>query len=291
MILSMTGFGRRDTEINGRKICIDIKSLNSKQLDLYVRTPSCFKEKEYEIRKLLTSVLIRGKIDCSIYFDNKSGDNLAELNTAVISGYYEQIKSLAIKNNIPIGTDILSAIIKLPEVHQTNNYELKDEDWLVLSEKLDESLDDCRKFRHEEGREIERDISERISNILKSLSEIEIYENERIHFVKERLANNLNLLSNDSSFEKNRFEQEIIYYLEKLDINEEKSRLKKHCDYFMQIVNDNESQGKKLGFIAQEIGREINTLGSKANHAEMQKIVVNMKDNLEKIKEQLLNVL
>lgn len=287
----MTGFGRQELELKTKKLCIEVKSLNSKQTDINVRIPVCYREKEIEIRKLLSSKLIRGKIDIGIFAENADTEINSVINENAVTSYYNQINKISKDNSIPAGDDILSAIIRLPEVLKTNSDEISEEDWDNLFAAINLAIDNCLKFRIEEGKEIENDIKSRIQSILKLLDKVCSHEQERIETIKKRLTSNLDMIISEIENDKNRYEQEIIYYLEKLDINEEKSRLKQHCDYFMDTLTDGDFQGKKLGFIAQEIGREINTLGSKANHAEMQKIVVNMKDELEKIKEQLFNVL
>ncbi len=287
----MTGFGRELLEYNNKKICIDVKSLNSKQTDISTRIPIYYKEKDLEIRKLLSAKLIRGKIDFIISVEHTGTDISSSVNTFAVENYYQQIKSIAENKSIPISNDILSTILRLPEVLQSESKELDDEEWQAVLKTTDKAVKSCIDYRKEEGKEIEKDILLKIKSILKLLTEIQKYEKERIELLKKKLKDNLDIIISNSDSDNNRYEQEIIYYLEKLDINEEKSRLEKHCNYFIETLNREENQGKKLGFIAQEIGREINTLGSKANHAEMQKIVINMKDELEKIKEQLFNVL
>jgi uncharacterized protein (TIGR00255 family) len=286
----MTGFGRREIEIEGKKICIDVKSLNSKQTDINTRIPTYYKEKELEIRKLLSSKLIRGKIEFGLFIVQNESSN-ACINESAIIAYYEKLNEISQKNSIPMSGDILSSIIKLPEVLHNNLEELKETEWTIVLQAINQSIDHCIEYRKSEGKEIEKDARDKINSILCLLKKVPQYEKERIETIKQRLKDNLANLTGITDIEENRLEQELIYYLEKLDINEEKNRLKKNCDYFLETLNLEESQAKKLAFISQEIGREINTLGSKANHSEMQKIVINMKDELEKVKEQLYNAI
>lgn len=287
----MTGFGRQELELNNDKITIDIRSLNSKQTDINTRIPSLLKEKELEIRKLLSSKLYRGKIEISIFIESNDKAVNTLINENIIESYYNTLKKISDSKNIPLGNEIMSSILKMPEVMQANTGELNKDEWFEIQKAISVAIDNCINYRKEEGKSLANDITQNINSILLLLKEVDNYESERLGIIKQRLFDNLNNLNSEHEIDNNRLEQEVIYYLEKLDINEEKIRLEKHCKYFLETMMSDNSQGKKLGFITQEIGREINTLGSKANHAEMQKIVVNMKDELEKVKEQLFNVL
>lgn len=291
MIISMTGFGREVLEYKNKKISIDVKSLNSKTTDINTRIPGYYKEKELEIRRLISSELKRGKIDFCMFVELNGSENSNQINQDVVVGYYSQLKKICDDNEIPMGQDILSGIIRMPEILRNNSEDLQDDEWKLVSNTVQKAINSCKSFRVAEGKELERDIVKNINSILLLLADVSKYESERVETIKERLRQGIAEIDNVGGGDNNRLEQEIIYYLEKLDINEEKVRLKKHCEYFLETVNSDVDSGKKLAFISQEIGREINTLGSKANHAEMQKLVVMMKDELEKIKEQLLNVL
>ncbi len=291
MILSMTGFGRCEFEFGNKKICVDVKSLNSKQLDIFTKLPPNYKEKEIEIRKILSKKLFRGKIDMLIYLEYSDEYLTKYISENAFNNYYDQIRSVAEKKEIPLGNEIISAILRLPEVMQSDKETLTDEEWNAVHQGIENAIDQCIEHRQVEGSVTQKDIEEKIREITQLLENISKHEEERIESIKKRIKENLNAFIAENEQDKNRYEQEIIYYLEKLDINEEKSRLKKHCDFFIETMDKDENSGKKLSFIAQEIGREINTLGSKANHAEMQKMVILMKDELEKIKEQLYNIL
>lgn len=287
----MTGYGKSIADIPGKKITIEVKSLNSRSLDINTRLPWLYKEKEPEIRNLVSQKLDRGKIDIFINFDLLDSEVIPVINKAIVDDYYRQIKEIAAGLNITVDNDILPAILRLPDALKTEKPELTDEEWVVVSENIIEALDQVDTFRTGEGDVIEKDIKSCISNILGLLDEIEPYEGERIKRIREKLNLSLLEIPGNNNIDENRFEQELIYYLEKLDINEEKVRLRKHCEYFLEKLLSSPPNGKILGFIAQEIGREINTIGSKANDATIQKKVVMMKDELEKIKEQSLNVL
>jgi len=290
MLISMTGFGRSVVEYKAKKITVDIKSLNSKSLDLSARIPSFYKEKELEIRRLISERMQRGKVELTINVETDCSEESDQLNEAIIVAYYKRLKDISQKNNIPLGEETLSGILRLPDVLKSNSEAISEEEWGCVLNTINNAINNCIDFRTEEGKILEGDIKQRILSILDLLEQVKKYESERIDTIKERIKLNIQEIGN-VGYDSNRYEQEIIYYLEKLDINEEKVRLKKHCEYFLETVNVEEFAGKKLGFISQEIGREINTLGSKAHHAEIQKLVVMMKDELEKIKEQLLNVL
>jgi uncharacterized protein (TIGR00255 family) len=291
MLVSMTGFGRAVTEYNNKKISIDVKSLNSKTTDINTRIPGYYKEKELEIRRMISQELQRGKIDFCMFVELNGAENTNQFNTGLILNYYNQLKDICINNNIPIGNETISSIIRMPDVLKNNSEDLADEEWAVVLATISKAVDSCIEFRKNEGAVAQNDILRNLKSILSLLDMVPQYEKERIDTIRERLSQSLQEIAGSNTSDSNRYEQEIIFYLEKLDVNEEKVRLKKHCEYFLETVKTEDFAGKKLGFIAQEIGREINTLGSKAHHVEIQKIVVMMKDELEKIKEQLLNVL
>lgn len=291
MLISMTGFGRASTEYDGKKIIIDIKTLNSKNIDITTRIPNAYREKEIEVRKLLSNELQRGKIEFSIFVEANGGETNAKLNDKIILDYYNQLKNLCQSNNIPFSNDVLSSIIRMPDVVATTIEELNEEEWEHILKFINQAIEDCKNFRKHEGSILTQDIITNLNFITNLLNQVPQYEEERIDIIKDRLSISLNEIVDTANIDANRYEQEIIFYLEKLDINEEKVRLKKHCDYFLETLNTEIYSGKKLGFIAQEMGREINTLGSKANHVEIQKLVIMMKDELEKIKEQVLNIL
>lgn len=291
MLYSMTGFGRHTFSYKNKNFTIDVKSLNSKQVDISVRIPSYYKEKEMEIRTLVQEKLIRGKIDIYILVEHEGCENITELNKDAIANYYHQIEEIREQLNIP-QSDVLSTIIRLPDVIKSVNEKLDKDEWAQVKAGISVALNNCIKYRLEEGSIMEADLIKCNTNIINSLHSISKYENERIAIVKERINNNMKEhFSDESKLDNGRLEQEMIFYIEKLDINEEKVRLQKHCEYLFETIKKESYPGKKLGFISQEMGREINTLGSKSYHAEMQRIVVEMKDNLEKIKEQVLNIL
>jgi len=290
MIQSMTGYGKADCEICGKKITIEIKSLNSKQLDLSTRILNNFKEKEIEIRNEILRRVVRGKVDLSIYYDASVKENVLQFNVSVFENYLNQLNESAAQLNIAPPTDPWSLLLKLPDVFKSDNQEITEEDWIKVHEALGEAIDHLIEFRNQEGKMLASVFDKKLTNIERLLEEVKLYETERIDNIKSRITDSLEKLGS-VEYDKNRFEQEMIYYIEKLDVNEEKARLANHCKYFRETMKEDQPQGKKLGFITQEIGREINTLGSKSNHTEMQKIVVCMKDELEQMKEQVLNVL
>lgn len=290
MIQSMTGFGKVTAELPSKKVTIEIKALNSKQLDLSTRIPSIYKDKEMEIRSLLLQTLERGKVEFNIFVEYIGKDTPTQINIAAVENYCTQIKDIAEKLNIALPTDWFQSLLRLPDVIKTEAQEADEEEWEVIANAIKNAIKQLCDFRIQEGVMLHKLFEQKIGNIAALLSEVELYEKERIEKVKARIMDNLEKVAGQD-YDKNRFEQEMIYYIEKLDINEEKNRLDNHLKYFISTIKDSHGQGKKLGFIAQEIGREINTLGSKSNHAEMQKIVVQMKDELEQIKEQVLNVL
>lgn len=287
----MTGYGKSMAEISQKKITIEIKSLNSKQLDINTRLPWLYKEKEPEIRNMISQKLDRGKIDLNIFFDVLDNEIIPVINKAVIKNYYNQLKEITGELEINIDDQLLPAIMRLPDALKTEKAELAEEEWLIVKEQINESIIMLDLYRTEEGKSLEADLIRCIGKILTLLESIETFEGGRIAKIREKLTALLTENVGTENIDKNRFEQEIIFYLEKFDINEEKVRLRKHCEYFLEKIATLPPNGKILSFIAQEIGREINTIGSKANDASIQKLVVMMKDELEKIKEQTLNVL
>jgi uncharacterized protein (TIGR00255 family) len=291
MIKSMTGYGKAIAEMPQKKITIEIKSLNSKQLDLNTKLPWLYKEREPEIRNLISQKLDRGKIDFSIFCDMLDDEVATVINKSVVRNYYNQFKDIAAELDIKLDDQIFTAIMKLPDTLKTEKPEMPETEWEIVKNQIIESVTMLDQYRIEEGISIMNDLNKCIGKILSLLDTIQTFEAGRITKIREKLMSLLEENLGPDKVDKNRFEQEIIFYLEKYDINEEKVRLKTHCDYFMETVNTPSPNGKILNFIAQEIGREINTIGSKANDASIQKSVVMMKDELEKIKEQTLNVL
>jgi len=287
----MTGYGKAIAETSQKKITIELKSLNSKQFDLNIKLPWLYKEKEPEIRTMISQMLDRGKIDLTIYFDILEDEGIPVINKSIVKNYYNQLKDIAGELNINIDSQILPTIMRLPDALKTEKPELPEAEWDLLRTQILESVKLVDQYRIEEGKSIEADLKNRMSGILESLSAIETFEPGRIEKVKQKLLLILEGNNGTENLDKNRFEQELIFYLEKFDINEEKVRLKKHCEYFLETISGEAPNGKILSFIAQEIGREINTIGSKANDASIQKLVVMMKDELEKIKEQTGNIL
>lgn len=300
MILSMTGYGKAVTNFNGKKISVEVKSLNSKALDLSTRIAPLYREKEMEIRQLIQQKVIRGKVDFAIWIEKDAATEVAPVNTALIEAYYKQLQGIAKQLNIPAeniygsnsATDWMSIIMRMPDVMSRQEMEeLSDEEWAVARKVAEEALDALVDFRRQEGASLEKKFNEKVDNIETLMKSIEPYETSRVEKIRTRITEGLKQIS-EVDYDKNRLEQELIYYIEKLDISEEKQRLANHLNYFRQTMQESEGgQGKKLGFIAQEMGREINTTGSKSNQAEMQNIVVKMKDELEQIKEQVLNAL
>ena len=288
MIQSMTGYGKSVLQLSTKKVTIEIKTLNSKNLDLNVRIPSYYKEKELAVRKKLASGLVRGKIDFSIYVEMTADETSTVINKTVVNDYIQQLKNvLFTENNNDV--ELLKMAVKMPDALKTEREELDEGEWELIEEAISEALKETIQYRVDEAASLEEDFKLRILNIRKYLEEVNALDEERINNVRERLQKAIDDLKVD--VDENRFEQELIYYLEKLDINEEKVRLGNHLEYFLQELDTPDSNGKKLGFIVQEIGREVNTTGSKANYAPMQKSVIQMKNELEKIKEQILNVL
>lgn len=287
----MTGYGKAVATYGSKKIYAEIKSLNSKAIDLSTRIAPIYREKEMEIRTLIAQQLERGKIDFSLWVEEESTSLATPINKALVESYYQQIKSISEATGIPEPTDWYTTLMRMPDVlNRTEVKELSEEEWNVAREVVAQAVAQLMDFRRQEGAALEKKFCEKLDNIAALLASIEPYEMERTEKIRERILDSLqkNLAV---EYDKNRFEQELIFYIEKLDINEEKQRLTNHLNYFRETMNEGHGQGKKLGFIAQEMGREINTTGSKSNHAEMQIIVVKMKDELEQIKEQVLNVM
>lgn len=290
MTYSMTGYGKAVAELPNKKITIEIKSLNSKQFDLFARLPSAYREKEIALRNTLSRLLVRGKVDFSMNVEVIAKDVTSKIDHNVLGQYHREIKGLAAELQVPEPQEWFPVLLRLPDVMKQEQEELSDEEWYVIEEAIHRAVDDTIAFRRQEGEMLAQVLAAKISNIRALLQAVEPFEEERVEKVKSRIREGLNGLEG-IDYDKSRFEQEMIYYIEKLDLNEEKNRLAHHLDYFIATLKEIEPQGKKLGFITQEIGREINTLGSKSNQSDMQRIVVQMKDELEQMKEQILNVL
>ncbi len=291
MIKSMTGFGKSEFEINNRKVTIEIKSLNSKQSDVNTRIPQLYREKEIDIRRMINDHLVRGKIDVSIYVESLGDSGNAIINEAIAKSYFSSLAKISDDLGIPVNDRTLQIAMRLPDTVKMQYEQLEESEWELLKENIYTALLSVDSFRRQEGIALERDLKSNIDQILKLLSMVEPFEIQRIENVKSRLGEALSTLQLNGSINPERFEQELIFYLERLDFNEEKVRLTNHCQYFMETMEEVDANGKKLAFITQEIGREINTLGSKANESNIQRIVVQMKDALEKVKEQVLNIL
>ncbi len=286
----MTGYGKSAAVLKGKTLTFEIRSLNSKQLDMNLRLPAMLRDIEPEIRASLTRVAERGKIELNVSVDQTGSEIPATINKALVISYYNELSAIAAELGVT-GSDLLSIVMKMPEVSKNSREELSDEDKTSLISTLEEALKLFDNFRSQEGALLAADFRARISTILQNLREIEPFEERRNEQMRDKLLANFNQFIEDGNFDSNRFEQEIIYFLEKTDITEEKVRLRKHCDYFIETLNEGGANGRKLSFVSQEIGREVNTIGSKAAEANIQKIVVKMKDELEKIKEQLANIL
>ena len=287
----MTGYGKAVVAYKGKKINVEVKSLNSKTLDLSTRIAPLYREKEMEIRQAISAKVLRGKVDFSIWIEKENAVDAVSINAALVENYTRQIRDIAEKTGLPVPTDWFSLLLRLPDVTAKTEVEvLDDEEWAAARQCVENALDQLVAFRTQEGAALERKFNEKVDNIEHLLHSIEPYEKARVEKIKARIIDGLKNIP-DVEYDKNRLEQELIYYIEKLDISEEKQRLANHLKYFRETMNDGCGQGKKLGFIAQEMGREINTTGSKSNNAEMQSIVVKMKDELEQIKEQVLNAL
>lgn len=291
MIQSMTGYGKSVVTYKEKKINVEIKSLNSKSLDLSTRITPLYREKEMEIRQMVAGQLTRGKIDFSIWIEKEEACDVAQINGALIENYYNQIKAISAQTGIPEPQDWYGTLLKMPDITaKTDTEVLTDEEWDAAQQAIEEALKNIVDFRMQEGKALQKKFTEKIENIAHLLAGIEPYEKSRVEKIRTRITEALKEIP-EADYDKNRMEQELIYYIEKLDISEEKQRLSHHLKYFIDTMNEAPGQGKKLGFIAQEMGREINTTGSKSNQAEMQSIVVKMKDELEQIKEQVLNVM
>jgi uncharacterized protein (TIGR00255 family) len=291
MIKSMTGFGKAEFEINNKKVTIEIKSLNSKQADINTRIPQLFREKEIEIRREVTDRLIRGKIDFSIYIENLGDTSNAVINEGIVKSYFNSLSKINADLELPVNERLMQVVMRLPDTVKVQYEQLNEEEWVVLLKYIRIALDQVDQFRQQEGQALESDLIVNIEQIVRLQSEIEPFEEQRIENVRIRLTEALSKLQLNGNVNPERFEQELIFYLERLDFNEEKVRLTNHCTYFLETMKESDGNGKKLSFISQEIGREVNTLGSKANESNIQRIVVQMKDYLERIKEQVLNVL
>lgn len=286
----MTGFGRAEETIGNKKFTVEFRSVNSKQLDLNVKMASVYREKEIELRNALASKLQRGKVELGIFFESNGEEKTMKIDHELAQLYFNDLQSLS-KSIGKENEEILPILMRMPDVMKAERAELDESEWVSIKKLIESAFTKYDGFRLDEGKNLEVDLTQRVTTIASLLKDVEPLEQERINTIKERITKNLNEAIAKENIDTNRFEQELIYYLEKFDITEEKVRLKTHCDYFIETMSGSPGQGKKLGFITQEIGREINTLGSKANHSEMQRIVVQMKDELEKIKEQNLNVL
>ena len=291
MIQSMTGYGKAVVTFNDKKINVEIRSLNSKTLDLSTRVAPLYREKEIEMRQMVAKALTRGKVDFSIWVEKDAAADATPINAALVENYYQQIKEISAKTGIPEPQDWYTTLLKMPDVTTRTEMETLDEnEWKAAADAIKQALEHIVAFRIQEGMALQKKFEEKLQNIGKLMNDIEPYEKARVEKIRTRIVDALKDIP-EVDYDKNRLEQELIYYIEKLDISEEKQRLTNHLKYFAKTMNDESEQGKKLGFIAQEMGREINTTGSKSNQAEMQNIVVMMKDELEQIKEQVLNVL
>ncbi|MES2836730.1 MAG: YicC/YloC family endoribonuclease [Bacteroidota bacterium] len=290
MIKSMTGFGKEIVDANGKSINIEIRSLNNKQLDLNIRIPSLLKEKEYELRTIVAKQAERGKVDVLIYIEHGEVSSEVNINKELVKTYYNELLELQ-KLTGDKDQSLLPMVLKMPDVMKVERSELNDDEFLIIKSALEKALQKFNDFRNDEGHTLCNDLLQRISIINDLLIQTEGLDLQRKTKLRERIKKNVLEFVEEQKIDQNRFEQELIYYFEKVDITEEKTRLKTHLDYFTKTINEEQNQGRKLGFITQEIGREINTIGSKANDADMQKLVVQMKDELEKIKEQSLNIL
>jgi uncharacterized protein (TIGR00255 family) len=287
----MTGYGKATAETGNRKVIVEIKSLNSKAMDISTKIIPAYRDKELDIRSRITAALERGKVDFALYIDAAATSGAQAINVPIFKSYLEQIKAVSAETGAPMPEDLFPVILRMPEVLSTNQQEeVSDEEWQAVSAAVDQAINALVDYRKAEGVALEKKFREKISNISALLASVEPYEKERVAKIKERMRTSM-LDAVGKNYDENRFEQEMIFYIEKLDISEEKQRLTNHLDYFIKTLEEGHGQGKKLGFIAQEMGREINTLGSKSNQAEMQNIVVRMKDELEQIKEQVLNVM
>ncbi len=291
MIRSMTGFGSASVQVGNKTILAEIKSVNSKFFDLSLRLPSVFREKELEIRTELNRTIERGKVECTVSIESPEEQRRATFNIELLKAYHEELKTVQQALNLKETPELLRTLLNMPDVMVTEKNGLSEEDWKALQQALQGATKAFDVFRQKEGSTLKVDLEQRVVAIRDNMVRLEPFEKSRIEQVRKKLQTSLEEFVQVSEIDRNRFEQELIYYLEKLDITEEKVRLKSHCDFFLKTMNEEVSSGKKLSFIAQEIGREINTIGSKSNDAAMQKIVVDMKDDLEKVKEQVLNII
>ena len=291
MIKSMTGYGKAEFETGNKKITLELKTLNSKQLDINTRIPALYREKDIVVRKEILDKLGRGKVDFSLYIENLGTESNSAINEGIVADYYKQLSGIQERLGLPVTEEIMKSIIRLPDTVKTVYEELDEEEWTAIYSEFRNVVEAVDQFRIQEGKALEKDIRENIAEIQQLSEQVTPFEKQRIENVKTRITDSLKEFDLNGNLDKNRFEQELVYYLEKLDINEEKVRLANHCSYFLETLEAKGAIGKKLGFIAQELGREINTMGSKANESNIQRLVVQMKDALERIKEQLLNVL
>ncbi|TSA38952.1 MAG: YicC family protein [Porphyromonadaceae bacterium] len=291
MIRSMTGFGKVAADLGNRTVNVEIKCLNSKQADLYLKLPALYREGENQVRNEVNRTLQRGKIEVSVWFESSGNERNVSLNQAIILDYLEQLKHLEPALQMPGNDILLPLVMRLPDVIKVDKQDFDEDEWTKLFGTIQQCIGQVEEFRLQEGRSIEDDFKTRIQKILESVTRIRAIEKNRIDRLRERMSAALKDINERIKVDQNRLEQELIYYIEKLDINEEMVRLGNHCDYFIETLNTEEAPGRKLGFISQEIGREINTIGSKANDSDIQRIVVEMKDELEKLKEQSMNVL
>ncbi len=291
MIRSMTGYGKAICELPSKRVTIEIKSLNSKQLDISARLPGNYREKELEVRNEISKQLQRGKVEVNFYVESLMPDKITQINDPVVENYHTQLLNLAQNLGIAEQTDFLRIIMSLPDTLKTEQAQFDEREWQLIFNALLEALRQIEAFRVQEGQSLQRDVAQRNQNIGELLKQIASFETQRIERIKMRIRENLEEFNAKKMIDENRFEQELIYYIEKLDVSEEKVRLTNHLKYLALTLNEKEPVGKKMGFITQEMGREINTLGSKANDADIQRLVIKMKDELEKIKEQVLNIL
>jgi len=290
MIKSMTGYGKAEGVVGSKKISVEVRSLNGKFLDCSLRVPGLYRQKEMIVRSKAAKEVVRGKVDISISYESLEGEQNFFINKELVKNYYQGLSEISKELNIT-EQDVLGTLMKMPEVMRSEKQTLSEDEWSGIEKLIDAALVSFNSFRKAEGIVLKDEVEGRVNEIASLLEQVEPFEVERIETIKTRIKKNIDEIVSKDGFDQNRFEQELIFYMERYDITEEKVRLKTHCEHFIKTMNEEEAQGKKLGFISQEIGREINTLGSKANHAEMQKIVVQMKDELEKIKEQALNIL
>lgn len=290
MIQSMTGYGKKTIQLPTKKITLEIKSLNSKNLDLNVRIPSYYKEKELEVRKTISAHLRRGKIDFSIYVEMTADESLTSINSALVRNYMQQLRNI-LQSGVTNDVELLQMAVRMPDALKTEREELDEAEWEIISKGISEVIEKLIDYRTEEGKAMYADFRKSIATISDLLEEVKTLDTERLSAIRTRLDKTIEEIKSKNQVDRNRFEQEVLFYLEKMDINEEKVRLASHLDYFLKTMDSTESNGKKLGFISQEMGREINTTGAKANFAPMQKLVIQMKNELEQIKEQVLNVL